>query len=56
MNELLTRVDDRDEIDRYSALMGISHILDRKLGDLSGGAAESSVMCHSAKGSRRLLL
>ena len=45
VNQLLTRVDDRGEIDRYSELMGISHIIDRKLGDLSGGELQRVAIC-----------
>ena len=45
VNELLTRVDDREEIGKYSELMGISHIIDRKLGDLSGGELQRVAIC-----------
>ena len=45
VNQLLTRVDDREEMDRYSELMGISHIIDRKLGDLSGGELQRVAIC-----------
>ena len=45
VNQLLTRVDDRGEMDRYSELMGISHIIDRKLGDLSGGELQRVAIC-----------
>jgi|TARA_B100001996_G_scaffold11563_1_gene9662 ATP-binding cassette subfamily E protein 1 len=45
VNELLTRVDDRSEIEKYSHLMGISHIIDRKLGDLSGGELQRVAIC-----------
>ena len=45
VRELLARVDDRGEIDNYSELMGISHILDRKLGDLSGGELQRVAIC-----------
>ena len=45
VNELLTRVDDRGEIEKYSELMGISHIIDRKLGDLSGGELQRVAIC-----------
>ena len=45
VHQLLTRVDDREEMDRYSELMGISHIIDRKLGDLSGGELQRVAIC-----------
>ena len=45
VSELLARVDDRGEIENYSELMGISHILDRKLGDLSGGELQRVAIC-----------
>ena len=45
VRELLARVDDRGEIENYSELMGISHILDRKLGDLSGGELQRVAIC-----------
>ena len=43
--ELLARVDDRGEMENYTELMGISHILDRKLGDLSGGELQRVAIC-----------
>ena len=45
VRELLARVDDREEIENYSDLMGVSHILDRKLGDLSGGELQRVAIC-----------
>ena len=45
VRELLERVDDRGEIDNHTELMGISHILDRKLGDLSGGELQRVAIC-----------
>ena len=45
VRELLARVDDREEIEYYTELMGISHILDRKLGDLSGGELQRVAIC-----------
>ena len=45
VRELLERVDDRKEIDKYSEVMGISHILERKLGDLSGGELQRVAIC-----------
>ena len=44
VRELLARVDDRGEMENYTELMGISHILDRKLGDLSGGELQSCLL------------
>ncbi|MEC7708296.1 MAG: ribosome biogenesis/translation initiation ATPase RLI [Candidatus Thermoplasmatota archaeon] len=45
VKELLTRVDDRGEIEKYSEIMAISHIIDRKLGDLSGGELQRVAIC-----------
>ena len=45
VRELLARVDDRGEMKNYTELMGISHILDRKLGDLSGGELQRVAIC-----------
>ena len=45
VRELLARVDDRGELENYTELMGISHILDRKLGDLSGGELQRVAIC-----------
>ena len=45
VSELLARVDDRGEMKNYTELMGISHILDRKLGDLSGGELQRVAIC-----------
>ena len=45
VRELLARVDDREEMENYTELMGISHILDRKLGDLSGGELQRVAIC-----------
>ena len=45
VRELLARVDDRGELENYTQLMGISHILDRKLGDLSGGELQRVAIC-----------
>ena len=45
VRELLERVDDRKEIVKYSEVMGISHILERKLGDLSGGELQRVAIC-----------
>ena len=45
VKELLERVDDRKEIEKYSEIMEISHILERKLGDLSGGELQRVAIC-----------
>ena len=45
VNELLERVDDRGEIDKYSEALGIGHILSRKLGSLSGGELQRVALC-----------
>lgn len=45
VRELLARVDERGEIEYYTELMGISHILVRKLGDLSGGELQRVAIC-----------
>ena len=45
VRERLARVDDRGEMENYTELMGISHILDRKLGDLSGGELQRVAIC-----------
>ena len=45
VRKLLARVDDRGEMENYTELMGISHILDRKLGDLSGGELQRVAIC-----------
>ena len=45
VRELLARVDDRGEMENYTQLMGITHILDRKLGDLSGGELQRVAIC-----------
>ncbi len=42
--ELLERVDDRDELDDYAELLAIDHILDRTLGQLSGGELQRVAM------------
>ena len=45
VSELLERVDDRKEIGVCSEVMGISHILQRKLGELSGGELQRVAIC-----------
>lgn len=42
--ELLARVDDRGELDHYAELLAIDHILDRNLGQLSGGELQRVAM------------
>ena len=42
--ELLSRVDDRGELDYYAELLAIDHILDRTLGQLSGGELQRVAM------------
>ncbi|MEK9909573.1 MAG: ribosome biogenesis/translation initiation ATPase RLI [Candidatus Thalassarchaeaceae archaeon] len=42
--ELLARVDDRGELDHYAELLAIDHILDRTLGQLSGGELQRVAM------------
>ena len=45
VRELLARVDDRGEMKKYTELMAISHVLDRKFGDLSGGELQRVAIC-----------
>ena len=45
VNELLERVDDRGDIDKYSEALGIMHILSRKLESLSGGELQRVALC-----------
>ena len=42
---LLSRVDDRNELETFASALGTSLILGRKLGDLSGGDFESVAIC-----------
>ena len=42
---LLDRVDDRGEMDEYSKMMGIYHIIDRDLEALSGGELQRVAIC-----------
>ena len=42
--ELLARVDDRGELQHYAELLAIDHILDRTLGQLSGGELQRVAM------------
>ena len=43
--ELLDRVDERGEVSEFADLLGIEHILNRKLGDLSGGELQRVAIC-----------
>jgi len=45
VSALLRRVDDREELERLSELMGVDHIQDRSLGDLSGGELQRVAIC-----------
>jgi len=45
VNELLERVDDRGDIQKYSEGLGIGHILSRKLESLSGGELQRVALC-----------
>mgnify|MGYP001318498585 FL=1 len=42
--DLLARVDDRGELEHYAELLAIDHILDRTLGQLSGGELQRVAM------------
>ena len=42
---LLSRVDDRNELETFASELGITHILGRKLGDLSGGELQRVTIC-----------
>ncbi len=45
VRELLSRVDDRNELDSFAEDLGITHILRRKLGVLSGGELQRVAIC-----------
>ena len=45
VRELLERVDDRGELVDYTSLLAIDHVLDRKLGALSGGELQRVALC-----------
>jgi len=45
VNELLSRVDDRGELETLSSTVGIVNILDRFLKDLSGGELQRVALC-----------
>ena len=45
VNELLSRIDDRGELEAISSVVGISNILERNLKDLSGGELQRVALC-----------
>ena len=45
VRDLLSRVDDRDDLDYYAQELGIKHILSRKLDALSGGELQRVAIC-----------
>tara|TARA_B100000767_G_scaffold45271_1_gene39606 strand:+ start:573 stop:2267 length:1695 start_codon:yes stop_codon:yes gene_type:complete len=45
VRELLSRVDDRNELDTFADELGIAHIMDRKLSVLSGGELQRVAIC-----------
>lgn len=45
VRELLQRIDDRNELDMYAQQLGITHILGRKMGVLSGGELQRVAIC-----------
>lgn len=45
VSELLSRVDDRNELESFAEQLGITHILNRKLGALSGGELQRVAIC-----------
>ena len=45
VRELLSRVDDRGDLEFYAKELGINHILNRKLGVLSGGELQRVAIC-----------
>ena len=45
VRELLSRVDDRNELETFAHDLGITHILGRKLGALSGGELQRVAIC-----------
>ncbi len=45
VRELLSRVDDRNELETFARELGITHILGRKLGALSGGELQRVAIC-----------
>ena len=45
VRELLERVDERNEIEKWAEEMGILHLMERKLGALSGGELQRVAIC-----------
>ncbi len=45
VRELLDRVDERNEVDKWAEEMGIVHLMDRKLAALSGGELQRVAIC-----------
>ena len=45
VKDLLERVDDRGELENLSELMAVGHIIERKLGELSGGELQRVAIC-----------
>ena len=45
VRELLERVDERNEIEKWAEEMGIVHLMERKLGALSGGELQRVAIC-----------
>ena len=45
VRELLERVDDRGELSEYAGMLAIEHVLERKLGALSGGELQRVALC-----------
>ena len=45
VKDLLQRVDDRGELENLSELMAVGHIIERKLGELSGGELQRVAIC-----------
>ena len=45
VKDLLERVDDRNELENLSELMAVGHIIERKLGELSGGELQRVAIC-----------
>ncbi|MEC8721426.1 MAG: ribosome biogenesis/translation initiation ATPase RLI [Candidatus Thermoplasmatota archaeon] len=45
VRELLERVDERNEVEKWAEEMGIVHLMERKLGALSGGELQRVAIC-----------
>ena len=45
VQELLERVDERNEVEKWAEEMGIVHLMERKLGALSGGELQRVAIC-----------